>query len=253
MQSRVLLKKKSAYLFKKFYSLGVIAAFSDRKRDLGFSAGRDLKSNRRLFLAGLRIDYRDLIAGQQVHGAKIILVNKSHKGRGALSRASRLEKTDGFITKEKNLPLAVFTADCLSVFLLDARKRAIGLVHAGWRGTHQKICSKAVRLMQQRFKSLPADLLVGFGPAIRKCCYEVEENFTQLFKSGIIKKRNKTYLDLIANNKGQLIKLGVKQKNLLDSNICTSCKNKDFFSFRREKGQAGRMMSVIMLKGNDGN
>ena len=253
MPSSILLKNKTAYLFKKFYSLGVIAAFSDRKRDLGFSAGRDLKRNRRLFLDGLGIDYRDLIAGQQVHGAKIILVNKSHKGRGALSGDSLLENTDGFITEEKNLPLAAFTADCLSVFLLDARKGAIGLVHAGWRGTHQKIAACAVRLMQQRFKSRPEDLLVGFGPAIRKCCYEVEENFTQLFKSGIIKKKNKIYLDLIANNKGQLLKSGVRRKSILDSKICTACQNKEFFSFRREKDRAGRMMSVIMLKGKDGN
>ena len=94
---------------------------------------------------------------------------------------------------------------------------------------------------------------MGFGPAIRKCCYEVEEKFTQLFKSGIIKKKNKTYLDLIANNKGQLLKSGVRRKNILDSGICTCCEDKDFFSFRREGDRAGRMMSVIMLKGKDGN
>lgn len=253
MQSRIFLKNKTAYLFKKFYSQGVIAAFSDRKRDLGFSAGRDLKRNRRLFLGGLGINYRDLVAGQQVHGTKIVLAKKNHRGRGALSRSSRIKNTDGLITREKNLPLAVFTADCLSIFLLDTRQGAVGLVHAGWRGTYRKITTKAVRLMQQRFKSRPADLIVGFGPTIRKCCYQVGKDFRQLFKSGIIKKENKSYLDLVANNKGQLLKLGVKSGNILDSEICTACQNKKFFSFRREKDRAGRMMSVIMLKGNDGN
>jgi polyphenol oxidase len=246
---RVLFKNKSAYLFKKFYSQGVIAAFSDRKRDLGFSAGKDLKKNRRWFLDSLGINYRDLVAGHQVHGCRIVLASQKHKGRGALSKISRLENTDGFITKEANLPLAVFTADCLSIFLLDARQRVVGLVHAGWQGSHQEIVARAVRLMRQRFKSRPQDLIVGFGPAIRKCCYEVGEDFQQLFPSGAIKRRKKLYLDLITVNKGQLLKAGVKRKNILDSGICTGCQNKNFFSFRREKEAAGRMMSVIMLKG----
>lgn len=248
MLRKILFKNKSASIFRQFYSLGVIAAFSDRIRDLGFSSGKKIKNNRQAFLRSLGIDYRHLIAGEQVHGCKIRIVDQRHKGKGAFSLRNRLAATDGLITREKNLPLAVFTADCLSVFLSDPKKKVIGLIHAGWRGTQKGIVFKAINLMQKRFKTNPKDLIVGFGPAIRKCCYEVGDNFAQLFPNGIIKRKNKIYLDLIVNNKQQLIKTGVLKKNIFDSGICTSCQNRNFFSFRREGERAGRMMSVIMLK-----
>lgn len=217
---------------------------------MGFAAGKYFKRTRRFFLENLGINYRDLVTAGQVHGKRVVLVDQRHRGKGALSKASRLEEVDGFITAEKNLPLAVFTADCLSIFLFDPKKRIVGLVHAGWQGTYQKIASAAVKLMQQRFKTQPKDLLVGLGPAIRKCCYEVGENFQRFFSLGIIKRREKTYLDLIANNKEQLINSGVKKKNIIDCEICTACQNEKFFSYRREGEKAGRMMSVIMLKGD---
>ncbi|MDP3142367.1 MAG: peptidoglycan editing factor PgeF [Candidatus Omnitrophota bacterium] len=243
-------KPLPAFTFKKFSSQGIVAAFSDRSFNLGFSAGRKIKINRRNFLRPLGINYRNLVAAGQVHGAKIILANESHKGKGAASKKSRLEGVDGFITQEKNLPLSVFTADCLSIFLFDPRNEAIGLVHAGWRGTKKQICAKAVRLMRKKFKTRPADLIVGLGPCIRRCCYEVGKDFQGFFSSGIVRRNNKTYLDLIANNLRRLKKCGVKSKNIEDSKICTVCLNKRFFSFRKEGEKAGRMMSVIMLKGD---
>lgn len=193
------------------------------------------------------IDYRRLAAAGQIHGSRILCVDRSHSGKGALSLEGRLEGVDGFITREKELPLAIFTADCLSIFLFDARRKAVGMLHAGWRGTRAGIAAKAVRMMRQRFRSRPPDLLVGFGPCIRECCYEVGEDFGKLFPYGLIKRNEKYFLDLIACNKLQLKRAGVKEKNILDSRFCTACKKRIFFSFRREKEKSGRMISVIML------
>jgi len=246
----VKIKNHYKFSFEKFPARRVIAAFSGRKSDLGFSSGRKIKSNRCSFLEPLKINCRDLVAAGQVHSAKVILVDKRHKSRGALSKKSRLEGIDGFITREKNLPLAVFTADCLSIFLFDPKNNAIGLVHAGWQGTQKKICAKAIKLMQKKFKTRPQDLIVGLGPCIKKCCYEVGKDFQKFFSYGIIKRDHKIYLDLIANNLRQLKGRGVKLKNIEDCKICTVCQNKSFFSFRQEKAKAGRMMSVIMLKGD---
>lgn len=248
MRNRVLVKKGHLYFFRQFLDAGAIAAFSGGREDLGFSAGKDLKRNRREALKNSGVDFRRLVCAGQIHGSRILCVDPRHSGKGALSLRNRLEGVDGFITRERELPLAIFTADCLAIFLFDPRSKAVGILHAGWRGTRAGIAAKAVRMMRQRFRSRAEDLLVGFGPAIRECCYEVGEGFRKLFPYGLIKHNKKYHLDLIACNRSQLVKAGVKEKNIFDSRLCTGCKKRIFFSFRREKEKAGRIISVIMLK-----
>jgi len=162
---------------------------------LRYGDTRDTQSNRRIFLGGLGIDCRDLVCAQQVHGTNIRYVGNNDKGKGALTWESGLEQTDGLITDEIGVPLAIFTADCLSIFLYDAGRKAIGLVHAGWRGTQKGIAARAIALMRDTFKSNPHDLSVGFGPVIRNCCYEVGEEFRGFFDCGLNKVGNRYHLD----------------------------------------------------------
>ncbi len=239
----ILLKEfKHAYFFQNFPQDKVTAIFSDR-----FYNGK-LKSNRYSFLKPLGINYLDLVCAKQPHGARIALVKSNQKGKGASNFKSAISGVDGLVTQEKNLPLSVFTADCLSIFLFDSKNEAIGLLHAGWKPTYKKIAENCVFKMNKFFGTKPKDLIVGFGPAIRKCCYEVEGSFVKYFPKDLFKRQDKFYLDLIGANLKQLINAGVKKKNIFDSKICTSCRNKEFFSYRREKENCGRMVSLIMLK-----
>jgi YfiH family protein len=189
-----------------------------------------------------------LVCAEQIHDNKIKYVELQDLGKGALIYDTCIKGVDALITDNKDIPLAIFTADCLSVFLYDRGAPAIGLVHAGWRGTKENITPGTLQLMLHQFNSKISDVYVGFGPAIRECCYEVGKEFFELFPDNLYERDNRYYLDLVKINKRQLLDLGVRQENILDSGICTSCSNDKFFSYRKEGNACARMMSVIMLR-----
>lgn len=233
-----------------FDSDKVISVFSGRSGNMsldhGVSGGEI--DNRRDFLEGFGIDYKDLVCAKQVHGCNIKIVGDQHKGSGAIVYDSAIAQTDALLTNRRNLPLAVFTADCLPVFLYDPENQAVGLVHAGWKGSKAGITAKTVKLMRQEFNTRASFLEAGFGPAIKACCYEVGEEFNGFFARGLRERDSRYYLDLIDVNRGQLLDSGVNEKNLTDSGICTACCNDRFFSYRKDGPSCGRQMSVIMLK-----
>ncbi|MDD2680140.1 MAG: peptidoglycan editing factor PgeF [Candidatus Omnitrophica bacterium] len=227
------------------------SAFSRRaygNMSLSYGNAEGALDNRKNFLSNLNIDYKDLICAKQAHGNNIRYVNAEDKGRGALAYATAIEDTDGFITDLKGLPLAIFTADCLSIFLYDPQRPAISLIHAGWRSSKENIVSRAIKLMQDKFHTRPEQLFAGFGPAIRGCCYEVSAEFKNYFSSGLVERGSRLYLDLAGVNKQQLLDLGLRGENIFDSGFCTCCANSDFFSFRKEGAMSGRMLSVMMLR-----
>ncbi|MDP1852954.1 MAG: peptidoglycan editing factor PgeF [Candidatus Omnitrophota bacterium] len=227
-------------VFRIFSGYPVIASFSDRNLDLGFDCP-DYKKNRKEFLRLLDIDYDNLVCAKQIHSANVVEVCKKDAG-------GVIPDTDALITKAEHLALAVFTADCPSVFIYDSRNNAIGLVHAGWRGSKDKILQKALMLMRQKFGTEPKDLFCAFGPAIHACCYEIGPDVAAYFPEGVTIRNNKRYLDLALVNQNQLLGLGVKKSQIEDSAICTVCSNVRYFSYRKEKEESGRMMSVMVLK-----
>jgi len=235
---------------EKFAIDQVTSAFSrasDGNMSFSFGDTQQALENRKKFLGPLGIDYRDLVTAKQVHGKNVELITASQKGRGALDFESSFPDTDGFITQSAGVPIAILTADCLSVFIYDPRHRAIAVLHAGWRSTEQDIAQEGVLAMQNKFGSSPKDLLVGFGPSIRSCCFEVESDFKSNFTFGLIQRQERIYMDISLINQHQLVDSGVSQKNIFDPGFCTFSDN-DFFSFRKEGKAAGRMISVIMLK-----
>jgi YfiH family protein len=173
---------------------------------------------------------------KQVHGDAILETPSPPGG----------EEADAFITAEKNVPIAIRTADCVPVFIFDPTRRAIGLAHAGWKGTHKHIAAKVVQKMQQTYQSRPADLKIVLGPSIRSCCYQVGPEFREHFPSHVSQRPNGLYVDIVAANRDQLIQAGIIPKNIFDSGLCTCC-NKHYFSFRRDGSKAGRMISLMML------
>ena len=229
----------------------VIFAVSNRSLgNMSLNHGDTEKSldNRKQFLGVLGIEYQDLVCAKQIHGSVIRYVNENDKGKGAFIYDEAIRGADALITDKKNIPLAVFTADCLSVFMYEPASQVIGIVHAGWRGTKDNICPKAVKLIHDKFGVTPSDLLINFGPCIRSCCYEVSSEFKDFFPDSTSQRDGKYYFDLAAANKAQLIKAGVKEKVISDERVCTSCQNTAYFSFRKEKDKSGRMMAVAMLK-----
>lgn len=251
MPKELLCRNKEYYTFEGLSSNSFTCAVTTRLlKNMSLIYGDTASSleNRRSFLSSLGINYRDLVCAEQVHAAGIKYAGKNDLGRGALSFDTSVPATDAFITDQKNVPLAVFTADCLSVFLYDIKTPAIGLVHAGWRSSKENITFKTIELMRQRFNTNKDNLFVAFGPSIRACCCQVEKEFQDYFPGSVSKKGGYYYLDLAGANRKQVLEAGAKEANIVDCGICTSCRSEEFYSYRREGKASGRMMSVMMLK-----
>lgn len=235
---------------EKFAIQNVISAFSrasDGNMSFSFGATGSSLENRKRFLAPLGIDYRDLVTAKQVHGKNVEAISVEQKSRGALDYESSIPDTDGFITDLPRVPIAILTADCLSIFIYDPTHLAIAALHAGWRSTEKNIAQEGVLAMQKKFGSSAQDLQVGFGPSIRPCCFEVEKDFKSNFPFGLIQREGKVYMNIALINQRQLMAAGVKADNIFDPGFCTFS-DPDFYSFRKDGQAAGRMISVIMLK-----
>jgi len=224
------------YTFKfKEKAQGVIFIFSLRS-----AKDMRIEENLKLFIKKINPQPKRLIKAKQVHGSDVGLVKRNS--------SSLYKRCDALITKERGTALAVFTADCLSIFLYDFKNKALGLIHAGWRSTKEKIVYKTLRFMYDAFRTEPKNLYVAFGPAIRRCCYKVGDEFKNLFPQRYIyKRKNKLYFDLVGINRDELIKFGVNKKNIFDCLLCTSCNNDILFSYRKEGKDCGRIVSLGML------
>jgi YfiH family protein len=187
---------------------------------------------------------------------------------------------DGLITNIPEILLTIQTADCLPVVLVDPKHRAVGVFHAGWRGTLKRIVEKGVGEMHRRFGTRASDVKAAIGPGIRNCCYqigpevraafesqfnygselfretketdEIHEKYPLLFLTarapGHSELPKKIFLDLAEANRRQLLDAGVPAKNVRDLRLCTSCRLDLFFSHRAEKGVAGRMMAAVGIR-----
>jgi len=149
---------------------------------------------------------------------------------------------DALLTNSPGLRLSVRTADCYPILLADTKNRAVAAVHAGWRGAADEIVAKTIAKMRIQLGTSPADIVAAIGPGIGVCCYEVGAEVAQLF--GV---EGAGRVDLAAANRCQLIDAGVEEQHIDVVGGCTSCDAARFYSFRREKEQAGRMISYIGL------
>jgi YfiH family protein len=172
---------------------------------------------------------------------------------------------DGWVTGEPELVVAVQTADCLPVLLVDLQQRVVAAVHAGWRGTIQRIAAKAVHRMQTDFGSHPSSCLAVVGPAIRRCCYEVGEEVVDAFAKEFERsasffsetpgakatRANSLCVDLADACRSQLLEAGMVAEKIFTDGPCTACEKDRFFSHRADAGKAGRMMSAIGIVGDE--
>jgi len=202
-----------------------------------------------------------LTMGAQVHGDTVAVVEEADAGR-------RFEATDALVTDVAEVPLVILVADCVAVALYDPIKKAVGLAHAGWRGTVAGIAPKAVTAMMNAFGTDPADLVASISPSIGPCCYEVgaevvdrfyaeqplvaDHVLTQAdfasagsFDGGVNEGRR--MLNLWRANVLQLVSAGVFEANIDVAGVCTSCNTREFFSHRAENGRTGRAGALLML------
>jgi len=231
------------------------------KLNLSFNVGDEesrVAENRKIILDALNIDYRTTVTAQQVHKDKISLVRKEDKGKGAFKYSKRIAQTDALITDIPGIPLLMCYADCVPIFILDPVKKAIALIHSGRKGTELELTLKTLFKMKKIFETNPRSCLAAIFPSIGPCCYCIkEENTIDDYWLNEIKYNGEPFssqnksgrsLDLRKANYWQLIKGGVEEKNIFVNEICTADHPELFFSYRRDKGNTGRMAAIFMLK-----
>jgi polyphenol oxidase len=175
-----------------------------------------------------------LATAKQIHSDRVLLVEAAGpQGEG-----------DALISNLPGISLAIRTADCLPVLIADPRNRAVGAIHAGWRGVVSDIVSKSIDFMHQRFGSQPEDLVIAIGTGIGPCCFEVGPEVAEQFI-----KTGRTKIDLIETTCRQLGRNGVSLSQISVSELCSYCNRELFESYRRDREAAGRMTAIIGIAG----
>lgn len=200
-----------------------------------------------------RADVKAFVCTEQVHKDDLVNFKAAHQtatSRDSLAVYVQTE-TDGVFTSEKNTLLMTFYADCTPVYFYDSVKKVCGMVHSGWKGTALKIAAKGVRFMAEEFGSQKEDLAVVLGPSAGKCCYEVDDLVFNAFpehEDCFVSTRPGHYLmDLKEIIVKDLLAIGLKRHQIEVSPDCTLCQLEDYFSYRKENGDTGRMAAFMML------
>jgi purine-nucleoside/S-methyl-5'-thioadenosine phosphorylase / adenosine deaminase len=187
---------------------------------------------------------------RQANPAADVTLRQIHSDRVVNARGvgDREREGDALITDETARRIGVRTADCVPILLLDARRHAVGAVHAGWRGTAAGVAPRAIEQMSTEFGTHAGGLYVAVGPSIRACCYEVGREVAEQFDVEVRtqKAANGGYrVNLAQANRRQMEAAGVKAERIFDCGLCTMCESAQFFSYRREPGNPGRMVASI--------
>jgi polyphenol oxidase len=264
---------------------GSSRVYGNRDLNLGFTKDDSraaVERNRAVFLRQLgAVSPRSLRARKQQFWPLVTLRQIHSDIVHCIDSVPREPLTgDGLITRTPGLLIAIQTADCLPVILVGVKHHAIGVFHAGWRGTVKRIVEKGVGEMFRCFGTHPRDLKAAIGPGIAGCCYQVGEEvrtrfhsqfayadklFREVKESDPVREKYpllfltarapghgelppRIYLDLVEANRQQLLAAGVPRKNIEATPLCTNCHPELLFSYRAEKGKTGRLMGVAGLR-----
>ncbi len=267
-----------------------------RGLNVSYSTGDDFENvirNRLRALQALRIETYPCATVWMVHGAEVVTLDAgswddwrtdwAHRSyqmdqRELIWTTKPRRKADAIITRQRGVALAISSADCASLMFYDPVEGAIGMAHAGWRGTARGIAIATIEAMGEQFGSLPCNIRAGIGPSIGQCCYEVTEEVQGLFMGQLqfdpmptdamyrslvresavfaeirLSDRNSLRLDLWETIRNQLLMAGILPEHIESSEICTSCEKERFFSHRGERGKAGRFPSILALRDETGH
>lgn len=228
--------------------------------NLSFQRGDDehaVRENFKRIAAAIGVKEEGITFSKQTHTANVREVWLEDKGKG-LTKEMDYDDVDGLVTNVPGICLATFYADCVPLFFVDPKKRAIGLSHSGWRGTVGKIGKRTVEKMSQLYGSRPEDIYAAVGPSICQDCYEVtgdvieefQKNFREEYwKELFYKKENGRYqLNLWKANEFVLREAGILEEHLAVTNLCTCCNPDLLFSHRASHGKRGNLGAFLQLK-----
>jgi YfiH family protein len=219
--------------------------------------------------AGLNTSYRvgddpkvvsqnvcDMKLAVGIHDGKVVTMRQMHGDNIVEIKDDKLKEAgeaDGMVTAEQGVYLGVLTADCVPILFIAPKQKLAAAVHAGWKGTVAGIAEKTVRLFKSRYGVEPVNLEVALGPSIGVCCYEVRDDVAgplmkqwgRLTTPSIRVAEGKTYVNLSRLNRDILRAAGIPGSQLFQVGPCTACSPVEFFSYRRERRETGRQISVV--------
>lgn len=203
------------------------------------------KKNRRIFLDSLGINEKSVVDPILEHGTNILIVNDIDGGK-------TFKNVDALITARPGIFLNLTVADCLSIFLYDHDKKVIALVHAGWRGLQDKIIENVLAKLKEFYNSDPSSIIVGIGPHIGGCHYEIQDDVSEKFREypdAFINKEGHKFFDIGIVAETQLTNLGFRSENIEVNSECTFELTDKYFSFRRDKPRIiETMLAVFGMK-----
>lgn len=246
------------YTFDSLNTDGIIHAISTRRGgvspspfhslNLSVAAGDspgNVNANISRLHHALALDESATVTASQAQADQVAIVDAGDRG-------TRIQNVDALITNAPNLPLLLRFADCVPIFFYDPVRRAIGVAHAGWRGTIAKVAAKTVRAMRDAYGTKTKDVHAGIAPSIGPCCYEIGGDVIAQVRAGfqraddlLVPQNGATHLDLWQANAVQLREVGIEQIEI--AAICTADHTDDFYSWRREAKSTGRFGAIIAL------
>lgn len=217
----------------------------------------NILENYRRFCSANGLDFHSLVLAAYAHGTNVEKVEKSDMGRGIDPDLPPLPDCDGIVTNDPDVTLLTLHADCLAYFVFDPVHRAIGLAHAGWRGTLGGVGRNVIESMRMHYGTDPKDCVVCIGPGICGDCYEVGDDVADEFEAeygaGVVVRyedRN-PHIDITAASRLQFIRCGVPEASVHTAGLCTYESEELFFSYRRDgkiHGKTGAMCAYMRLR-----
>lgn len=234
-------------------SKGVYASMN-----LSFSTGDDeekVRRNYEIWCDGLGVDPRATVMVRQTHSAEVIAVDETMCGMGLY--APRISGVDGMVTDRQGVALVTSHADCAAIYLYDPVRRAIGLAHAGWRGTVAEIAGNTVRRMTEAFGTKPEDLYAVVGPCISQQYFACDHDVIEAIEQMTVPKEafwyydeeeGKYHVSLKALNRAVLQAAGVSAERIAVEDACTYAREDLYFSHRRQGLARGGQAALLMLR-----
>lgn len=229
-----------------------------RSMNLSYTRGDEKEAvdeNFRRIAAALSCSVEDIVCSDQTHTTNLRIVGKADGGKG-ITREKDYSDVDGLLTDEPGVYLATFFADCVPLYFVDTRRKAIALAHSGWRGTVARMGQCVVEKMREAYGTDPADLVAAVGPSICQECYEVSEDVADAFAAAfpkpgqereilLAKGGGKYQLDLWHANEIVLTEAGISKENIQVTDLCTCNNDCYLFSHRASKGKRGNLGAFL--------